>query len=87
MAHLSLSLLGPFQVALAGESVTSFESNKVRALLVYLAVESARPHPREVWPGCCGPSDRVPLPSATCARPSATSGRLSATGWPPPPSC
>ena len=36
MAHLSLSLLGPFQVTLAGEPVTSFESNKVRALLAYL---------------------------------------------------
>jgi DNA-binding SARP family transcriptional activator len=55
MAHLSLSLLGPFQVTLAGEPVTGFESNKVRALLAYLAVEADRPHRREVlaallWP-------------------------------------
>ena len=55
MSHLSLSLLGPFQVALNGETVASFESNKVRALLAYLAVEADRAHPRDVlatllWP-------------------------------------
>ena len=55
MACLSLSLLGPFQVTRAGQSLTGFESNKVRALLAYLAVESAHPHSREelacfLWP-------------------------------------
>ena len=55
MARLSLSFLGPLQVMLDGQAVARFESNKIRALLVYLAVESARPHPREVladllWP-------------------------------------
>ena len=40
MAGLSIRLLGPFQVALDGQPVTSFESDKVRALLVYLAEES-----------------------------------------------
>ena len=55
MAHLSLSLLGSFQVTLAGEPVTSFESDKVRALLAYLAVEADRPHRRDslvglLWP-------------------------------------
>ncbi len=55
MARLSLSLLGPFQVTLDGEPVTSFESNKVRALLAYLAVEADRPHRRDslaalFWP-------------------------------------
>ena len=46
MAHLSISLLGTFQVILDGEPVTAFESDKVRALLAYLAVESDRPHRR-----------------------------------------
>jgi DNA-binding SARP family transcriptional activator len=55
MAHLSLSLLGPFQVTLDGEPVTGFKSNKVRALLAYLAVEADRPHPREVLAGLLWP--------------------------------
>jgi predicted ATPase/DNA-binding SARP family transcriptional activator len=55
VAHLLLSLLGPFQVTLAEEPITRFESNKVRALLAYLAVEAEQPHRREVlaallWP-------------------------------------
>jgi len=56
MAHLSLCLLGPLQITLSGERVTGFESDKVRALLAYLAVEAHRPHRRDVlagllWPG------------------------------------
>ncbi|MBN1814216.1 MAG: hypothetical protein JXA14_20425, partial [Anaerolineae bacterium] len=60
MARLSLSLLGPFQAALDGEPVTAFESNKVRALLTYLAVEADRPHSREKLAGLLWPerSDR-----------------------------
>jgi predicted ATPase/DNA-binding SARP family transcriptional activator len=55
MAHLSLSLLGSFHATLDGQPVTGFESNKVRALLAYLAVEAGRAHPRDVlaallWP-------------------------------------
>lgn len=55
MARLSLRLLGPLQVILDGQSITSFESNKVRALLAYLAVEADRPHHRAalaalLWP-------------------------------------
>jgi WD40 repeat protein/DNA-binding SARP family transcriptional activator len=55
MAHLSLSLLGPFQVTLAGEPVMSFESDKVRALLAYLAVEARRQHRRESLAGLLWP--------------------------------
>lgn len=51
MVRLSLSLLGPFQAILDGEPATGFESNKVRALLAYLAVEADRPHPRETLAG------------------------------------
>jgi hypothetical protein len=39
MARLTVNLLGPFQVTLDGQLVTAFESDKVRALLAYLAVE------------------------------------------------
>jgi predicted ATPase/DNA-binding SARP family transcriptional activator len=55
MTRLSIHLLGQLQVLVDGEPVTGFESNKVRALLVYLAVEAGRPHHREMlaellWP-------------------------------------
>ncbi|MBN2390577.1 MAG: AAA family ATPase, partial [Anaerolineae bacterium] len=54
MSHLALSLLGAFQATLDGDPVT-FRSTKARALLAYLAVESERPHRREIlaallWP-------------------------------------
>ena len=55
MAHLSLSVLGAFQAALDGEPVTAFESDKVRALLAYLAVESEHPHRRETLAGLFWP--------------------------------
>ncbi len=55
MAHLSLSLLGPFQAALDGNPVTAFESDKVRALLAYLAVEADRPHRRDKLAGLLWP--------------------------------
>lgn len=55
MGSLSISLLGGFQVEWNGQPVTAFESNKVRALLVYLAVEATKPHQRTdlaalLWP-------------------------------------
>ena len=57
MAHLSLEVLGSFQVLIGDTPITTFESDKVRALLAYLAVESDRPHRRDVlvgllWPEC-----------------------------------
>jgi DNA-binding SARP family transcriptional activator/predicted ATPase len=55
MAHLSLSLLGPFQVTLDGQPVTGFKSSKVQALLAYLAVEADRPRRREVLAGLLWP--------------------------------
>jgi DNA-binding SARP family transcriptional activator len=60
MTRLSLSLLGPFRAVLDGEPVTAFESNKVRALLAYLAAEADRPHSREKLAGLLWPerSDR-----------------------------
>ena len=55
MSRLEIRLLGPLEVILDGEQVTGFESNKVRLLVAYLAVETGRPQPREklaslLWP-------------------------------------
>lgn len=57
MAHLSLGVLGSLQVLLDDTPVTTLESDKVCALLVYLAVEADYPHLREslvglLWPDC-----------------------------------
>ncbi len=57
MAHLSLRVLGSLQVLIDDTPVTTLESDKVCALLVYLAVEAGRPHRREsmvglLWPDC-----------------------------------
>ncbi len=55
MARLTLCVLGPLQIACDGTPVTGLESAKVRALLVYLAVEAARPHPRAALAGLLWP--------------------------------
>jgi len=55
MRRLALTLLGPFEATLDGEPITGFESNKVRALLAYLAVEADRIHPREALAGLLWP--------------------------------
>lgn len=55
MARLSISLLGTFAVLLDGEPVTTFESDKARALLAFLAVEADRPHRRETLAGLLWP--------------------------------
>lgn len=54
MTHLALGVLGPLQVMRNEQPVSGLAYAKVRALLVYLAVE-ARPHSRDVlaaflWP-------------------------------------
>ncbi len=55
MSHLSLSLMGPFQAELDGRPATGIESNKVRALLVFLAVEADKPHARQSLAGLLWP--------------------------------
>ena len=55
MAQLAVYTLGCFTVTLDGMLLRGFESDKVRALLAYLAVESDRAHSREklaalLWP-------------------------------------
>lgn len=57
MTHLSVNVLGSLQVLIADKPITAWESDKVRALLAYLVVESDRPHRREMligllWPEC-----------------------------------
>jgi predicted ATPase/DNA-binding SARP family transcriptional activator/Tfp pilus assembly protein PilF len=55
MAHLSLSLLGPFEARLDQKVITDFATDKVRALLVYLAVEADHPHRRDTLAGVLWP--------------------------------
>jgi predicted ATPase/DNA-binding SARP family transcriptional activator len=55
MARLSIALLGPLRLQLDGEPVIGFESDKVRALLAYLALESDRPIPRQSLTGLLWP--------------------------------
>jgi len=69
MPHLSLGVLGPLQVAIDDTPVTTLESDKARALLVYLAVEADHPHRREslvglFWPDCPEPVARHNLRQA-----------------------
>jgi predicted ATPase/DNA-binding SARP family transcriptional activator len=57
MARLTISVMGELLVLIDGVPVSTFESDKVRALLIYLAVEAGRAHRREtliglLWPDC-----------------------------------
>src|SRR5262245_15331872 len=54
MSHLTLKLLGPLQVLSDGKPV-AFRTDKERALLFFLAVESDRPHRREALTGLLYP--------------------------------
>lgn len=69
IVRLSLSLLGPFQATRVGQPVVGFESNKVRALLAYLAMEADHTHSREelaclLWPDQPDPVARSNLRQA-----------------------
>ncbi len=69
MPHLSLKLLGQFQALLDGALITGFSSDKTRALLAYLALESDRPHRREsltglLWPDVSEAAARQSLSQA-----------------------
>jgi DNA-binding SARP family transcriptional activator len=55
MPHLSIRVLGPFQVSLDGEPLSGFNSDKVRALLAYLALSPDRPRRRESLAGLLWP--------------------------------
>ena len=47
MTRMKIRLFGSFQVHLNEAPITKFESNKVRALMAYLVVESQEAHRRE----------------------------------------
>lgn len=69
MAHLTVNVLGEPQVLLDDVPIQSFESDKVRALLAYLVVESDRPHSREaliglLWSECTEEAARHNLSQA-----------------------
>lgn len=55
MARLTFSLLGTFQATRDGEPISGFESDKVRALLAYLVIESNQSHRREKLAGLFWP--------------------------------
>jgi predicted ATPase/DNA-binding SARP family transcriptional activator len=55
MGRLTLRVLGELQVLMDDVPVRSFESDKVRALLAYLAVEADRAHTREALIGLLWP--------------------------------
>ena len=78
MPRLSLSLLGSFQATLDGRPITGFESDRVRALLAYLAVEADRPHRRETVVGLLWPD--WPEPSASTNLRNALSNLRKAIG-------
>src|SRR5438034_10173434 len=55
MARLEVSLLGGFHALVDGSPVSGFDTDKTRALLVYIVVEGSRAHSREglaglLWP-------------------------------------
>jgi len=55
MARLILHVLGELQVSIDNVPIQAFESDKVRALLAYLAVEADRGHSREALIGLLWP--------------------------------
>ena len=55
MARVTICVLGGFCILLEGQPATAFESDKARALLAYLAVESQRPQRREALAGLLWP--------------------------------
>ena len=66
MAHLAISLLGPFRVTLDGEPITRFRANTAQALLAYLAMHPGVEHRREslaalLWPDSPEPVARQNL--------------------------
>ena len=55
VSQLRIQLFGAFHATADGVPLTGFASDKVRALLAYLAVESDRPHRREALAGLLWP--------------------------------
>jgi len=69
MSRLEVFLLGSYRVTLDGLPLTAFATDKVRALLAYLAVEAGTPRRREalaamLWPDRPEPAARTNLRQA-----------------------
>jgi DNA-binding SARP family transcriptional activator len=69
VTRLEIATLGPPEIRLEGRRLTGLHSDKVRALLFYLAVEAGRPHRREslaglLWPDYPERSARTNLSNA-----------------------
>jgi predicted ATPase/DNA-binding SARP family transcriptional activator len=84
MPQLTIQLLGHFQAMLDGQPLSGFDSNKVRALLAYLAVEADRPHPRDeliglLWPDQPDTAARASLRQALANLRQIIGDRTSAT--------
>jgi DNA-binding SARP family transcriptional activator len=84
MPQLALHLLGPFQATFDERPLTGIESNKVRALLAYLAVEADRPHSRDeliglLWPDQPDATARANLRQALANLRNAIGDRTSKT--------
>ncbi len=67
MTRLTVGLLGGFAVCLDDEAVVDFGYDKVRALLIYLAVAPDRPHRRERLTGLLWPMSPKLMPAAISA--------------------
>ncbi|MCB0199232.1 MAG: hypothetical protein KDI03_04095 [Anaerolineae bacterium] len=63
MTSIDLNLLGGLSVSIDGRQVTRFPTEKARALLAYLSIESSRPHSRIMLAGLFWPevTDRQAL--------------------------
>lgn len=55
MPHLKITTFGAFQAKMEGQRLISFRTDKVRALLVFLAVEASHPHRRDALAGMFWP--------------------------------
>ena len=73
LARLRVRLFGTFQVIVDEAAVSGFASDKVRALLAYLAVEAGQPQRREKLAGLLWPDYPEPSANATCAAICSTS--------------
>ena len=79
MARLSIRLLGSLGVSRDGVPVEDFATDKVRALLAYLAAEQTHRMAGNAWPGCYGQSTPSGRPAPTCGGPSPICARPSET--------
>ncbi len=60
MGQLVINLMGRFTASLSAAPITSFETNKVKGLLAFLAAEPDRAHAREMLAGLLWPDSSQP---------------------------